>query len=282
MQRIAFLDVDGTIIDSLGRIDPTTITAVREARANGHRVFLCTGRAEAEIAPSVREIGFDGIVSAGGGFVTIDGELIIERAMPTALATELLDFLRTEDLPAVLQTFTGTYAESAAVERITAGAIRAHEALAAAGVDVSHAAAAEPTVRDIAEAPDDVRDHIAKVVFVGDDHGAYDRTVAGLGDRFHIVTGSIPFLGSASGEISGPGVNKGTTIELLLPRLGFTREQAIGIGDSPNDLEMFAACGVSAAMGNATDAVKAAASEVTTAVLDGGVHTVFARHGLIP
>lgn len=47
-QRIAFLDVDGTVIDSGELIAQSTIDAVRGARANGHLVYPSTGRAFVE------------------------------------------------------------------------------------------------------------------------------------------------------------------------------------------------------------------------------------------
>ena len=45
-KRLIFLDIDGTLIEP-GRMEPpaSAVDAVRKARANGHKVFLCTGTA---------------------------------------------------------------------------------------------------------------------------------------------------------------------------------------------------------------------------------------------
>ena len=43
-RKIIFLDVDGTLVDYEGRLPSSAARAVRDARANGHRVYLCTGR----------------------------------------------------------------------------------------------------------------------------------------------------------------------------------------------------------------------------------------------
>ena len=88
-------------------------------------------------------------------------------------------------------------------------------------------------------------------------------------------------MGRGSGEVTLNGVNKGSTILQLLDRLGLHAASAIGIGDSSNDIEMLQVCGVGIAMGNATDAVKAHADEVTTSVQDDGVWNAFRRQGLI-
>ena len=55
----------------------------------------------------------------------------------------------------------------------------------------------------------------------------------------------------------------------------------MGIGDSWNDVEMFAVCGVSVAMGNADPELQAKADRVTTGVLDDGVHGALVRLGLV-
>ena len=49
MSKIIFLDVDGTLVDCQNRLRESAALAVRKARANGHRVYLCTGRSRAEI-----------------------------------------------------------------------------------------------------------------------------------------------------------------------------------------------------------------------------------------
>jgi HAD superfamily hydrolase (TIGR01484 family) len=122
---------------------------------------------------------------------------------------------------------------------------------------------------------------IAKSVFLAGDLRAYDRVAEALSGDFHVITGTIPHMGKGSGEVTLGGVNKGSTILALLEKLGLDAASAIGIGDSTNDIEMLQVCGVGIAMGNATDAVKAHADEVTTSVLDDGVWNAFRRHGLI-
>ncbi|MGN6501919.1 MAG: HAD hydrolase family protein, partial [Pseudolysinimonas sp.] len=67
-RRAVFLDVDGTLIDHAEALAPSAVAAVRGARRNGHLVFVCTGRAPAEIFPPVSDIGVDGAITAGGGF----------------------------------------------------------------------------------------------------------------------------------------------------------------------------------------------------------------------
>ncbi|WP_291055852.1 Cof-type HAD-IIB family hydrolase [Herbiconiux sp.] len=281
--RIAFLDVDGTLIDSGERIAPSTIDAIRTARSNGHLVYVCTGRAAVEIYPVIRDIGFDGTISAGGGFAAIGDELVISRTMPPETAERMARFFEQAGIDFYLQSYTEVFPSAgvrdrfieyllADVERTTGGPADA-ESLAA--LDAHPAIEAFSNVRPIDFSG------IAKAVFLGSDHTAFERVRDGLGEDFHVITATIPHLGSSSGEVSLGGVNKGSTILQLLERLDIPVSASLGIGDSSNDVEMLQVCGVGIAMGNATDEIKAHADEVTTAVLDDGVWNAFRRHGLV-
>lgn len=44
-KKIIFADIDGTLFDhETGKIPASACEALRQARENGHRIFLCTGR----------------------------------------------------------------------------------------------------------------------------------------------------------------------------------------------------------------------------------------------
>ena len=65
--------------------------------------------------------------------------------------------------------------------------------------------------------------------------------------------------------------DKGTALRFVARKLEIPLEQVLAIGDNPNDVPMFAAAGVSVAMGNATAAVKASATVVGPSNDDEGV-----------
>jgi len=281
--RIAFLDVDGTIIDSGERIAPSTIEAVRTARRNGHLVYLSTGRTESEVYPAIRAIGFDGAISAGGGFASIGAELVICRTMPEEAVERMVGFYEQSGYDFYLQSYGEVFPSAGVHARF---ARHLDDDLVRGGrsrEDVEQLTTAErhPLLKAFANVRPFPTVGIAKSVFLGNDQTAYDRAAEALGADFHVITGTIPHLGGGSGEATLMGVNKGSTILQLLDRLGLDPAAAIGIGDSTNDLEMLEVCGVGIAMGNAVEAVKARADEVTTSVLDDGVWNAFRRHGLV-
>lgn len=278
-QRIAFLDVDGTIIDHGERIAPSTIEAIRTARANGHLVYLSTGRAATEIYPIISDIGFDGAVLAGGGFARIGEKLVISRTMPQQATERMVDWFEQAGYDFYLQSFTDLFPSPGVRDRF-AHYLNADRGTGGPG-SVVEAGEEHPALRRFADVRPYPGEGIAKAVFLGDDETAYDRAVEAFAGEFHVITGTIAHLGRGAGEVTLHGVNKGTTIVQLLEHLGLDLADSIGIGDNGNDVEMLQLCGVGIAMGNAADEIKAHADEVTTAVLDDGIWNAFRKHGLV-
>ena len=64
-------------------------------------------------------------------------------------------------------------------------------------------------------------------------------------------------------DVTHPQANKGAVVATLSKLLNIPPAQIATIGDMPNDVLMFRKSGLSIAMGNASDEVKAQASAVT-------------------
>lgn len=265
--RAIFLDVDGTLIDDNEKPAASSIEAVQLARAAGHRVFLCTGRARAEIFPPVADIGFDGAITAGGGYAELRGELIAEHAMPRELLRTAVDFFHREHIEYILQAYDAVFPSTGLTSRLRV-------LLDNPVADWGLTSGTEPP--DLDSIPS-----IAKLTFFGEDPTTFARVRDTLSPELHVLTGTMPFLGEAGGEVSPPGMNKGVAILEILAALGMTTDDAVAIGDGANDIEMLSLVGLGIAMGNADGNVKAVADEVTTAVDDDGVWNAFVRHGLV-
>ncbi|MCR5566252.1 MAG: HAD hydrolase family protein [Clostridiales bacterium] len=68
-KKLIFLDIDGTLTPAGSNTPPeSAMKAVKLAQAKGHKIFLCTGRNPAMLAP-VLALGFDGAVPGAGGYV---------------------------------------------------------------------------------------------------------------------------------------------------------------------------------------------------------------------
>ncbi|GAD34079.1 haloacid dehalogenase [Microbacterium sp. AISO3] len=278
--RIIFLDVDGTILAHGESIAPSTIAAVRAARERGHLVYLCTGRAAGDINPRVLDIGFDGAISNGGALAVSGDETVLAELMPRAAVERVMAYFDEQGTRYFIQSHAGVYA-SEGVRSFIADFISERRRRHAE--DVSTVALAEDVVAAPRFAPVEEADldHIAKAVFVSSDPDAVEKTQRALGDEFHVIPGSMPLPTGSNGEVGMRGTNKGTGIQAMLSHLGRDAADAIGIGDSWNDVEMFEVCGTAIAMAEADPHLQRIAGEVTTGVLDDGIWNAFVRHGII-
>ncbi|CAM3423511.1 Cof-type HAD-IIB family hydrolase [Marinicrinis lubricantis] len=76
-------------------------------------------------------------------------------------------------------------------------------------------------------------------------------------------------------ELNPPGVSKASGLRQVCELLGIGMDQVIAVGDSLNDLSMIEEAGLGIAMGNAQEAVKERADDVTlTNAQDGVAHVV--------
>jgi hydroxymethylpyrimidine pyrophosphatase-like HAD family hydrolase len=114
----------------------------------------------------------------------------------------------------------------------------------------------------VADFPDAALAQAVKIVGVSDD---FDRVAAceaateqALGRRASATRSQAFFL-----DVTHPEANKGAVAVTLSERLDIPCEEIATIGDMQNDVLMFHKTGMSIAMGNASDAVKAQAGLVT-------------------
>ena len=275
-QRIVFIDVDGTIVDHGADLASSTVDAIRATRANGHLVFICTGRSAGDVFPHVRDIGFDGEITNSGALAIHDGAVIADHVMSGDDVDRLQGFFEQHGIDYFLQTNDAVYASAGAGERINASFHEAHRR-STGDDDSTHNQ--DPVVR-FRPLTDDVPDDIAKAVFMSADPTHLRQAQDALGDRFHVIPGSIPLPGGSAGEIGLHGVNKGSAIDEVLAALDLDRTAAVGIGDSWNDAEMFDVVGTAVAMEGTDPELAARADFVTTGIHDDGVANALDRLGL--
>ena len=79
--KLIFLDIDGTLTAPGSNVPPeSALNAIRGAQANGHKVFLCTGRNYAMLKPLLA-YGFEGAVAGAGGFVFAGDKVLYDCPM---------------------------------------------------------------------------------------------------------------------------------------------------------------------------------------------------------
>ena len=101
--KYVFFDIDGTIRGKSREITKRNKEAICKLRENGHKAFLCTGRAPVSITQDILDVGFDGVISAAGSFIQIDGEYIYENFFIVSFYNKLLFYFLMHKLALLLK-----------------------------------------------------------------------------------------------------------------------------------------------------------------------------------
>ncbi|GAB4072979.1 phosphoglycolate phosphatase [Barrientosiimonas marina] len=81
-------------------------------------------------------------------------------------------------------------------------------------------------------------------------------------------------------EINPKGVHKASALESVCERLNITLDNVLAIGDSLNDMKMIQEAGIGVAMGNAQEAIKNVAADVTDTNEQHGVSRAIEKYVL--
>lgn len=277
MSQLIFLDVDGTVCDYEGRISDSAVTAIRGARANGHYVYLCTGRSRAEVYQELWDIGVDGLIGGNGSYVEHHEEVITHQLISPDDSREIVDWLSERKIPFFLESNNGLFA-SADFEEGAAEAIRAY------AVGKGNPDAASFTVRkafpEMIFDGELYRDDLNKISFVLRDYEDF----LDAKQRFsHLKAGTWGGKGEHAlfGDLALEGITKATAMQKLVEHLNKSQADTVAFGDAAVDIPMFKYAGRSVAMGNSGQSAKDAADWVTADVTEDGLYKGFEHLGLI-
>ncbi|GGO02323.1 Cof-type HAD-IIB family hydrolase [Saccharibacillus kuerlensis] len=277
--KLVFIDIDGTLVADDGRVPESAIRACQQARANGHLLYLCTGRSKPEIYDVIWEIGFDGLIGAGGGYVECGTNTLYHKQVAPEDVRHMVDFFEENGIDFYLESNDGLYASRH---------LREHLIRLIYG-DVN----SDPDVRERMEASphpfldaltygeqDLYKSDVNKVCFL-EGSLPFERIKAEFTGKFEVLQCTVPMFGQNSGELAVPGVHKAVAIADVLVHLGRSVTDTVAIGDGLNDLEMLQYCAVGIAMGNAREELKAVADHVTGTLEEDGLYHSFVKVGLI-
>ena len=100
---------------------PTELAAraVREARKNGHRILISTGRNMPIVSEDVLEVGFDGVVASAGRHIEIDGKVIRDSVLPEETIKKCLEIFHRFGIYCRIETPEGIYIDDSLQEILT-------------------------------------------------------------------------------------------------------------------------------------------------------------------
>lgn len=279
-KRLIFLDIDGTLIEP-GRMEPpaSAVEAVEKARANGHKVFLCTGRNYKMTSP-VLHYGFDGYVSSAGGYVVCGDKVLFDCPMDKAQSDDLRAILEANGVECTLEARDATFGGTQMMERLSSYQKSRPGSLNSELERWRQAFADGMLIRPLTEYQGEP---IYKICYIADRAEALAPAKAAFGDQFVFCEQSTfnHGTGCINGELINRKFNKGEGIRRICEYLDVPTASVIAFGDSENDLEMTDVAGISYCMANGAEALKARCDRVCPSVKEDGIARAFAELGLI-
>ena len=277
MSKIVFLDVDGTLINYDAICPESAKKAVELARANGHKVYLCTGCSKAEIEQ--RDLPeLDGMIGANGGYVEDDGQVVMHQALTVDQVKHIVDWCNERHLGFYLEANSGMYINSWFVEQAPAAMYK--YAMGKGASEEAAKNAGQNFVNSMIRTDDLYRDDVNKVSFILSTYQDHLDSKVEFPDMECNTWGGKDEQ-ALFGDLGPKGITKKHAIEVLLEHLGADQADTISFGDAKIDLSMFELCAYNVAMGNGGPEIKAAADYITDDVDEDGLYNAFKYLGLI-
>ncbi len=254
--RVIASDLDGTLVDSRGRISPRTRAVLDRARDAGALLVFVTGRPPRWMDSVIEETGASGLAVLANGAYVYDlesREIVRQHTLDVASAERLVKAIR-DELPGV--TFAVESRAGFAHEPEYVPAWPGDNTVIGAIAELLTDPVAKLLVKHPDRGPDDIHDLVAALA--GED-------------------ATVTYSGDVLLEISGAGVSKASTLEAVCAEAGVGPDGVVAFGDMPNDVPMLAWAGWGVAVGNAHPKVLAIADEVTASNNDDGVAQVLER-----
>jgi len=248
------LDLDGTLLDSRGRISERNRLAIDNAREQGVRVALVTGRRFRDSRPVALELGLDIPLISHNGALTKHAatlQTVSVLPLPHAAAREALRVGRAATADALLSDdheglgvliYDHIRGENSAAYKYITWARRIH------GDEGANA------VQQVASLEDYLDHDPIHLSFSGgcEEMDQLEETLKSeLGSSVKLLSTKYPEQDFTLLDIVNPAASKGAGVAAAAAELGATREEIMAIGDNYNDLEMLLFAGVGVVMANA-------------------------------
>ena len=194
----------------------SAVEAIRKARANGHKVYISTGRSRAEVYQEIWDIGLDGMIGGNGSYVEDNGQVVMHQLLTAEQSHRIVDWLHERKLEFYLESNNGLFASE---NFETRGEPVMQEYSARKGQDN----AAKMTVRqafpEMIFGGELYRDDLNKVSFILE---SYEDFLAAKEAFPDLQAGTWGGVGETAlfGDLGVKGITKAHAIDALLQHIG--------------------------------------------------------------
>mgnify|MGYP000899700863 FL=1 len=263
MIKMIALDLDGTTLNSQGKLPPVVRTALEDAIAADIEVIVATGRVFSAIPKEILEVkGIRYTCSSNGARV-------IDLATNKVIYKNFIAPKAVEDMSVILGRYNFMY------EVFTDGKAYVEKVLYDRIAEMRLSDRHVTYVLNTRQPVEGVLDYMLKkkrsieninINFQDQENRLMMKEI--LSEHRNItLTSSFDH----NLEIGGKTTSKADAITKMAEMMGIKREEIMAAGDNPNDKAMLEASGLPVAVGNAKDEIKAVAKYITTSNDEGGV-----------
>jgi Cof subfamily protein (haloacid dehalogenase superfamily) len=281
MIRLLAIDIDGTLLDSRGRVPDAHRSALSEAIQHGVEVALVTGRSFHFTRPVVEQLALPVTLIVNNGAVVkdADGVTRLRHLLDREVALRVLEETRAyEDSVAIVFDRPPGDERPIVFERMDwthpnrRGYFEKNQQFIAASAGPLRDVLLEDPIQVMFNGP--VAPMRALVESLRTSPGA---------DRFAVAVTEYEHRDFSLVDVNGTGCSKGAALARWTEQRGITSGEVLAAGDNLNDVEMLTFAGTAVVMGNASRALLEVAGpgwHRTASNDDGGLAAAVREHVL--
>ncbi len=246
--KLIVSDLDGTLLSSDKSLTPENCEAIESISKQGIEFVVSTGRAYSVIPNSIKENPNVRYICHSNGAVIYDkalGKNIVESIMDERAKLKALEILSEYDILLCLHSEDVAYFEE---KMLSDEVFRKYHV----NSSYERVFRAMPTTPDVRKLITESQKAELFIIFF-----ANDRELTECKDRLKALEGiTVTSSIEHNLEICSDKAGKGGALKILLEMLNVSAEEAIALGDSTNDLEMFDVAGLSICTANGNNEAK--------------------------
>lgn len=257
-RKLLLFDVDGTLISYDGIVPQSCIRALKQAKDNGHYVFVVTGRTRNRA--TVGNIEVNGMICGNGAYIEVEGEILQDQKLSEEQIIEITDYLDEHGISYFMEGNDGLYG-SKHFETIAVPVYKKY------GIP-------QPVIREIYPMmifPQSMHQkNITKINYILNSYQDY----INFKERFsHLQCLTWGGQGEEAlfGDCALPNIDKEKAIQKVIRYLNIKKENIYAFGDAEVDIPMFHCAGTSICVGSGRQSAKDAADYITDDVIDDGI-----------
>lgn len=263
MIKMIALDLDGTTLNSQGKLPPIVKTALEDAIAANIEVIVATGRVFSAIPKEILEVKGIRYTCSSNGARVIDlttNKVIYKNFIAPKAVEDMGEILGKYSFMYEVFTDGKAYVEKMVYDKIAEMKLSDRH--------VTYVLNTRQPVEGVLEFMLNKKRSIENINinFQDQKNRHMMREILSAHNNITLTSSFDHNL-----EIGGKTTSKADAIKKMAQMMGIKKEEIMAAGDNPNDKAMLEAAGLPIAVGNAKDEIKAVAKYITTTNDEGGV-----------